>query len=123
MALFLDGPVPLENTIVFAQQVPLPSNNKLTLMFPRRDYGTDEVDMAVITRTNRAAKYRNWDGSYWVSPRDTGLEKRVRLIPLGGQLAVGEYERRQLEFAQYGGTIQSILVQAIYNDLENLTRY
>ena len=123
MALFLDGPLPLEDTITFVQQTPLPSTNKLTQMFPTRPYLTDEVDFATITQTNRAAKFRNWDGSYWVAPRDTGSEKRVRMLPLGGQLAVGEYERRQMEYARYGGTIQSILVNAIYDDLTKLTRY
>jgi hypothetical protein len=84
---------------------------------------TDEIDTAIITQTNRAAKFRNWDGNYWVSPRDTGKVTRQRMIPLGGKLGVGEYERREMEFRRYGGTVQSILVDAIYNDLENLTRY
>jgi hypothetical protein len=123
MALFLDGPVPLEDTIVFTQEIPLPSNNRFTQMFPRRDLDTDEIDFATITRTNRAAKFRNWDGSFWVAPRDAGSEKRVRMLPLGAQLSVGEYERRQKEFARYGGTIQNILVDAVYDDLANLTRY
>ena len=123
MALFLDGPLPLEDTITFVQQTPLPSNNMLTQMFPSKTYTTDEIDFAIINRTNRAAKFRTWDGNYWVAPRDSGSEKRVRMLPLGGQLGVGEYERRQIEMARYGGTIQSILVDAVYNDLENLTRY
>lgn len=123
MALFLDGPLPLEDTITFTQQVPLPSNNMFTQMFPTRNYDTDEIDFATITKTNRAAKFRNWDGSFWVAPRDSGAEKRVRMLPLGGQLSVGEYERRQKEMARYGGTIQNILVDAIYDDLTNLTRY
>jgi hypothetical protein len=123
MALFLDGPVPLEDTITFVQQTPLPSNNMLTQMFPSKTYTTDEIDFATITRTNRAAKFRTWDGNYWVAPRDAGTEKRARMLPLGGQLGVGEYERRQIEMARYGGTIQSVLVDAVYNDLENLTRY
>jgi hypothetical protein len=122
MALFLDGPLPLEDVITFVQQTPLPSNNMLTTMFPPKTYTTDEIDFATITRTNRAAKFRTWDGNYWVAPRDTGSEKRVRMLPLGGQLSVGEYERRQIEMARYGGTIQSVLVDAIYNDLESLTR-
>lgn len=125
MALFLDGPVPLEDAITFVQDTPLPSNNRFTAMFPTRSYPTDEIDFATITRTNRAAKFRTWDGSFWVAPRDTGGEKRVRMLPLGGQLGVGEYERRQLEAARYAGasSIQSILAEAVYNDLENLTRY
>lgn len=122
MALFLDGPLPLEDVLTFTQNVPLPSNNMFTQMFPRREYASDEIDFATLTVTNRAAKFRAWDGNYWVSPRDSGSERRVRMLPLGGQLAVGEYERRQIEMARMGGTIQSVLVDAIYNDLESLTR-
>ncbi|AXN51237.1 hypothetical protein DSM43518_04779 [Mycobacterium marinum] len=124
MALFLDGPLPLEDVLTFTQEIPIPSNNRFTVDFPEQDYvGTDEIDFATIKKTNRAAKFRNWDGSYWVAPRDTGSERRVRMLPLGGQLSVGEYERRQIEFARVGGTIQSILVDAIYNDLQDLARY
>lgn len=125
MALFLDGPVPLEDTIVFTQQVPLPSNNRFTNMFPRKDYDTDEIDFATITQTNRAAKFRNWDGAFWVAPRDAGSDRRVKMLPLGGQLTVGEYEKRQKEAAKYAGasSIQGLLADAIYDDLGNLTRY
>jgi hypothetical protein len=126
MALFLDGPVPLEDTMVFVNQVPLPSNNRFTQMFGERTYvGTDEIDMATITQTNRAAKFRAWDGNFWIAPRDTGKINKVRMLPLGGQLGVGEYERRQLEAARYVGSsaIQGILAEAIYDDLTNLTRY
>lgn len=123
MALFLDGPLPLEDVIVYTQGVPLPSNNKLTQMFTRRPYPTDEIDFATITKTNRFAQFRNWDGNFWTAPRDAGAEKRVKMLPLGGKLAVGEYERRQIEFAKVGGTIQSILVDAIYDDLDLLTTY
>lgn len=122
MALFLDGPLPLEEVLTFTQNVPLPSNNMFTQMFPRREYASDEVDLATLTVTNRAAKFRAWDGNYWIAPRDTGSEKRFRLLPLGGALSVSEYERRQMQFARFGGTIQSKLVEAIYDDLTNLTR-
>ncbi len=123
MALFLEGPLPLEDTITFVQELPLPSNLGLTQMFPSRTYTTDWIDFATVTKTNTAAQFRNWDGNYWTAPRDTGAEKRMRMMPLGGKLSVGEYERRQMEYASVGGTIQSILTTAIYNDLENLTRY
>lgn len=123
MALFLDGPLPLEDVLTFTQNIPLPSNNLFTAAFPRRDFASDEIDLAQITKTNRAAKFRNWDGSYWIASRDSGQEKRIRMLPLGGQLAVGEWERRQIEMARYGGTIQSVLADAIYDDLTNLTRY
>lgn len=123
MSLFLDGPLPLEDVIVYTQGVPLPSNTELQQAFPRRTYGTDEIDFATITKTNRLAQFRNWDGSFWTSPRDSGIEKRVKMLPLGAKLGVGEYERRQVEFAKVGGTIQSVLVDSIYDDLDTLTGY
>lgn len=123
MALFLDGPVQLEDTITFTQSVPLPSNNRFTQMFPAEDHDSDEIEFSTITRTNRAAKFRNWDGSFWVAPRDTGSDRRVKMLPLGAQLPVGEYERRQKEFAKYGGTKMEMLTEAVYDDLTILTRY
>ncbi|ETB35638.1 major capsid protein [Mycobacterium avium] len=129
MTLFLDGPVPLEDVVTYTQAVPLPSNTQLLQSFPRKTYATDEIDFATITKTNRFAQFRNWDGSFWIAPRDSGAEKRVKMLPLGGKLPVGEYERRQIEFAQLGSdangitTIQKILADAVYDDLDNLTAY
>lgn len=121
MGLFLDGPVPLDATATFTQNIPTPSNLAFSNLFPRRDFDTDTVDFATIMKTNRAAKFRNWDGSVWVSTRDTGSEKRVKMLPLSAQLSMGEYERRQIEFANVGGTNTGKIVNAVYNDLENLT--
>ncbi|WP_052957040.1 major capsid protein [Mycolicibacter heraklionensis] len=123
MSLFFDGPVPIEDAITFTQAQPIPSNNALTQMFPRRDFDTDEVDFGTIFKTNRVVKFRNWDGSFEPVARDTGQDKRIKLLPLGGTLETGEYERRQIEHARTGGTFVQSLVSAIYNDLENLTRY
>jgi hypothetical protein len=123
MALFFDGPVSIDDAISFVQQVPIPSNNALTALFPRRDVTGDELDFTQITLTNRIVKFRPWDGSFKPVPRDTGLEKRVKMPALGGFLEVGEYERRQIEFANTGGTLTRALVDAVYNDLANLTRY
>lgn len=121
MGLFLDGPVPLDATATFTQNIPTPSNLAFSTLFPRQEFDTDTVDFATITKTNRAAKFRNWDGSVWVSARDTGSEKRVKMLPLSAQLSMGEYERRQIEFASMGGTNTAKIVTAVYNDLENLT--
>ncbi|WP_029932518.1 major capsid protein [Nocardia otitidiscaviarum] len=121
MGLFLDGPVPLDATATFTQNIPTPSNLAFSTLFPRQDFDTDTVDFATIVKTNRAAKFRNWDGSVWVSARDTGSEKRVKMLPLSAQLSMGEYERRQIEFANMGGTNTGKIATAVYNDLENLT--
>lgn len=121
MGLFLDGPVPLDATATFTQNIPTPSNLAFSTLFPRQDFDTDTVDFAEIVKTNRAAKFRNWDGSVWVSARDTGSEKRVKMLPLSAQLSQGEYERRQQQFAALGGTNTARITEAVYNDLENLT--
>lgn len=123
MALFLDGPVPLDAATTFVQNVPQPSNTKLTQLFPSRFLSGDEVDFATIAKTNRTVKFRNWDQSPAPVGRDTGSESRVKMLPLGGFLSEGEYERRQKEFTNIGGTIQQVLKDAVYNDLENLTSY
>lgn len=121
MGLFLDGPVPLDATATFTQELPTPSNLAFSSQFPRKEFDTDTVDFATIVKTNRAARFRNWDGAPWVSARDTGSEKRVKMLPLSAQLSQGEYERRSIEFAQMGGTHTAKIVTAVYNDLENLT--
>lgn len=123
MSLVFDAPVSLADAIAFTQDQPIPSNNSLTQLFPRQDFDTDEVDFTTLVRTNRIVRFRNWDGSFAPVPRDTFSEKKVRMLPLGGFLEVGEYERRQIEFARTGGTRTQRVVDAIYDDLENLTRY
>lgn len=121
MGLFLDGPVPLDATATYTQGVPIPSNLAFSNLFPRKDFDTDTVDFGTIIHTNRAAQFRNWDGSVWVSARDTGSERRVKMLPLSAKLFEGEYERRQREFAANGSTFTRKLVQAVYNDLDSLT--
>jgi hypothetical protein len=124
MTLVLNAPVQLEDLITYTQGVPLPSNTQLLQSFPRRDYDFDEIDFATITQTNRLAQFRNWDGNFWVAPRDTGLIKKVKMLPLGSQSSgIGEYERRQIEYKRMGGTVQSVLVDAIYADVDHQTAY
>lgn len=121
MALFFDGPVPLDAITTFVQENPRPANTGLTGLFPTRYFDTDEVDFATLTHTNQAVTFRNWDASPGVLARDTGSEKRVKMLPLGASLSQGEYERRQIEFARLGGTIAATLVDAVYNDVQILT--
>lgn len=123
MSLVFDAPVALDDAISFTQEQPIPSNNALTQMFPRETFDTDEVDFSTLQKTNRIVRFRNWDGAFAPVPRDTGSEKRVKMLPLGGFLEVGEYERRQIQFAATGGTLTQRVSDAIYNDLENLAAY
>lgn len=122
MAIFWDAPVEPDAATAFVREVPFGSNLGLSNLFGRRDLETDTVDFAEIVRTNRMARYRSWDGRIHVSERDTGSEKRVRLLPLSSSLNQGEYERLQLEYARFGGTNEQRLAAAVYNDAEQLTR-
>jgi hypothetical protein len=75
-----------------------------------------------VTRTNRTARFRAFDGRLHVSERDVSSLKQVKLPPLSSSMSVGELERLQLEMARLGGTNNSAIVDAIYDDATNLTR-
>lgn len=122
MAIFFDAPVSPDALTAFIREVPLPSDLALCALFPTIPNSTNTVDFAEIVRTNRTARFRSFDGRIHVSERDTGSEKRVKLLPLSTSLSMGEYERLQLEFARTSGTNQQALAASIYNDATNLTR-
>lgn len=122
MAILFDAPVSPDALTAFVREVPTPSALGLSALFPRRFLDTNTVDFAEIVRTNRTARFRSFDGRIHVSERDTGSEKRVKLLPLSSSLSMGEYERLQLEFARTSGTNQQALANAVYNDATNLTR-
>ncbi|WP_104164688.1 major capsid protein [Arthrobacter sp. SX1312] len=122
MAIFYEAPVPPVDLTTFIREVPVPSNLAFLVAFPARYLTTNTVDFSEILRTNRAAKFRTFDGRITVSQRDGGSDKRVPLIPLSTSLSQGEYERLKLEFARTGGTRSEALANATYNDGEQLTR-
>lgn len=122
MAIFFDAPVAPDDLTTFVREVPTDSSLRLSQLFPTRFVDDNTVDFAEIIRTNRTARFRSFDGRIHVSERDTGSEKRVKLLPLSSSLSMGEYERLQLQFARTAGTNQQALANAIYNDAENLTR-
>lgn len=122
MAIFFDAPVSPDDLTTFVREVPTPATLGLSLLFPTRTEPSNTVDFAEIVRTNRTARFRSFDGRIHVSERDTGSEKRVKLLPLSSSLSMGEYERLQLEFARTSGTNQQALAASIYNDGTNLTR-
>jgi len=124
MAIFFDAPVEPDALTTFVREVPVNrtgQTRRLLGMFNRLDVQDNQVDFATITRTNRVARFRAWDGALHVSKRDTGKENRVQLPPLSSSLSLGEYERLQLEFARNGGTNEQALARSIYNDGETLT--
>lgn len=121
MAILFDAPVTPAALTAFIQEVPVPGDLALLNMVPQTDSKTNTINFAEITKRNRTAKYRTFDGRINVSARDTGASSSVGMIPLSDSRNMGEYERLQLEFARTGGTNQSILADAIYDDAEDLT--
>lgn len=106
----------------FIRNVPVNSSLQFFDAFGRIETDDNAIDWTEITRTNRVAKYRSYDGRIHVSERDGGAMKRVPLIPLSTSLSKGEFEALQLEFARNGSQDASRLMRAAYNDAEQLTR-
>jgi hypothetical protein len=123
MALVFDGPVAIDALTEFVRNVPTPADQVLNRILPDREVGNISVDIAAtLTRTNRTARFRAWDGRIHVSQRDVVATSQVRLPPLSSSLSVGEYERLQIEYARTGGTNMGGMIDAIYNDADQLTR-
>lgn len=122
MILF-DAPVEPDALTTYVREVPAPPGLTLLGEVPAEFEADNTVSWAEITRTNRTARYRSFDGRIHVSKRDGADEKRVPLIPLSDSLSMGEYERLQLQFARTGGTRTEALAAAIYDDATILTRH
>lgn len=122
MAIVFDGPVTPDAQTVFTRNVPTPQAFTLNQILPDVYEDRNTIDLATITRTNRTARFRAFDGRLHVSERDTGVTKQVKLPPLSTSLSTGELERLQLEFARSGGGSLNAIVNAVYNDTTNLTR-
>lgn len=121
MAIFYEAPISPEAQTAFVREVPVDAGRALLGAMPSKDIKGNKVNWAEVTRTNRTAKFRAFDGAISKSRRDVGSESEVRLLPLGSSLDLGEYERLQLEFARTGGTNTEMLEEAIYDDSEILT--
>lgn len=122
MAIVFDGPVTPDALTTFVRQVPTPADQVLDQILPNKYFAKNSIDFAELTRTNRTARFRAFDGRLHVSERDTSITKSVKLPPLSTSISTGELERLQLEFARMGGGDNAAIVDAIYDDATNLTR-
>lgn len=122
MAIVLDGPVLPADLTTFVREVPQPANFILNQVLPDVYIEDNRVDLGIITRTNRMARFRAYDANLHRAQRDTAATSIIQLPPLSDTLVMGELERLQLEFARTGGTNTGAFVNAIYNDAEQLTR-
>jgi hypothetical protein len=123
MAIIFDGPVTPDALTTFVRRVPTPADQVLNRLLPDRFFDRNTIDFAELTRHNRTARFRAFDGRLHVSERDASTTKQVKLPPLSSSVSTGELERLQLEFARTGGGSNSpAIVNAIYDDATNLTR-
>lgn len=123
MAIVYDGFVGPEDLTQFVRNVPEPGNFALSALLPRTTTTTNEVDFGgEVQITTRTAPYRAWDSRIPLTYRDSGTAKRMSLPPLSTGISTGEYEKLRLRFLETGGTRQSALVNAIYDDATRLTR-
>lgn len=120
--IMFNAPVsPATLTNYINQFVPAPAANTLTSLATVRYTPDEYVTWGTITRRNRMAQYRPWDGSIARTTRDTAAEQRIPLAPFSLSTVTSEYETRAKEFARNGGGNKQLLVDAIYNDAEQLT--
>jgi hypothetical protein len=122
MAIFYEAPVTPDDLTMFTRNVPLIQNMVLNRILPDRTINDNRVDVGQLTRTGRTARFRVFDGPIHVARRDSYTVQNVALPPLSDSLAMGEYERLQIQFARTGGTNQGALVNAIYDDATILTQ-
>lgn len=122
MAILYDGPVLPDDLTTFVRSVPQPYALMLNKILPDSYVQTNRVDVGIITRTNRTARFRAYDANLHVAQRDQAQVSSVELPPLSDTLAMGELERLRLEYARTGGTNTTAFIEAIYNDAEILTR-
>lgn len=121
MAIVFDAPVGPDAGTEFSRAVPVNAENTLVTEAPERTVLGNTINFAEIVRRNRTARYRSFDGRVHVSERDSANGGSVGMIPLSTSSNMGEYERLQLEFARTQGTNSAALVDAIYDDVEQLT--
>lgn len=122
MTIVFDGPVTPEALTTFVREVPTPADQVLDRLLPNKYFNSNTIDFQTITRTNRTARFRAFDGRLHVSNRDTSTTSQVKLPPVSTSNSMGELERLQLEFARNGGGNNAAVVNAIYDDATNLTR-
>jgi hypothetical protein len=122
MGIVFDGPVTPDALTAFVREVPTPADQVLNRLLPDRHFTRNDISFQELTRTNRTARFRAYDGRLHVSERDVTATKSVKLPPLSSSVSTGELERLQLEFARTGGNNQAAFIDAIYDDATNLTR-
>ena len=117
-----DAPATPDEITLVIRQIPLRSELTLSQMPGMITFSESHtIRWGEITRRNRLASYRAFDGPIAVGARDDEEDRQVRLAPFSRQLNLGEYERLNIEFERMAGGNRAVLADALFNDAENLT--
>lgn len=121
MAIVFDGPVTPDALTAFVREVPTPANYVLDQLLPNVYFDKNTVDVSELTKKNRAAKFRAFDGRIHRTERDTLEVRTVKLPPVSSMNGIGELERLNLEAARQNGGSTNAVINQIYDDASNLT--
>lgn len=116
-----DAPATPDEITFAIRQIPLRAELTLSGLAAITYSPSHTVRWGEITRRNRLASYRSFDGPIAVGARDDESDKQVRLAPFSRSLNMGEYERLAIEFERMAGGNRAVLADALYDDAENLT--
>lgn len=120
--MYLDEYITPAQLTGYARELPQPATLILDRFLPNVQINHIEAAIDELQRTNRSARFRNWDTPVRTGKRDTFETRKVKLPPLGQKLPVGEYEQLQLSLARTGGTDHDAMIEAIYADTDNNVR-
>lgn len=115
-----DAPVPPDDLTYYMREISPAPELQLSQLVPITYREEHTFRWGEITKRNRLAKYRAFDGRIPVSARDESEDKEVRLAPFSNSLNLSEYERLQLQFMRMQGGNRRVLVDALYSDADNL---
>lgn len=121
MAIVFDGPVTPDALTAFVREVPTPANYVLEQLLPSVNRDSNVIDITELTKKNRAAKFRAFDGRIHRSERDALEVRSVKLPPVSTMNGIGELERLNLEAARQNGGSTNAVINQIYDDATNLT--
>jgi hypothetical protein len=122
MAIIFDGPVSPDALTEYVRNVPTPVNQVLNQILPDRMFSQNKIDVSVLTRRGRTARFRAYDADVHVTSRDTAVLSTVKLPPLSDSITQGELETLELEMARSNGSNMQPIIDQIYDDAGNLTR-
>jgi hypothetical protein len=121
MAIVFDGPVTPDALTSFVREVPTPATYVLEQLLPNVYRDSNTIEISELTKKNRAAKFRAFDGRIHRSERDTLEVRSVKLPPVSTMNGIGELERLNLEAARQNGGSTNAVINQIYDDATNLT--